>query len=74
MIERWTGGSEQRPRALQAVKLVVTAIGVASIWTQGYLPWWFVAVSCVSVSVLAWDAIRTLTGEPRPRRWNEMRK
>lgn len=74
MIEKWTGGSEQRPRVLGAVKLGVTTIGVASIWTQGYLPWWFVAVSCVSVSVLAWDAIGTLTGEPRARRWNGMRK
>jgi hypothetical protein len=73
MIDRTRGG-EQRPSVLPAVKLAVTTIGVASIWTQGYPPWWFVAASCASVSVLAWDAIRTLTAEPSARRWNGMRE
>ena len=43
----------QSSPAFAIIKMALAALGVVSLWALRSLPWWFLALSSVSVSVLA---------------------
>lgn len=48
----------QRSRALVTAKLLLAASGFFAIWILRSMPWWFLAISFVTVSVFAADAVK----------------